>query len=305
MPVGRYFQGLTTFDLLGNVIPGVVVLVAIYGLLPSPPLPEGVGGFGLFAVVAFSVGMFVQHHASFATGERRSFRLTMQSAERLENLTKTTGEGDEAERWTRTRSLFRSVTRAYLDPLFSPYRSERGKTLDDAILTNKIWDHLTETYDIPPNTDAMDVLYHLMSSRIDDLDSPSRAIRFQALRNFNRGMWIASWYLLLTLLCAWMADAYWAEGETVYPGVVYYRPAYFDYWTPMWHLVVVAGALVWGFWMLTESFEEDYVEYLFSDYAIAITGNGTEITLPDDVSLEVVHDWKDYDETGDGDGQEG
>lgn len=304
MPVGRYFRGLTTFDLLGNLVPGVVVLVAVYGVLPSLPFPKSIGGFGLVVVAAFSVGTFVQHHASFATGERRSFRLTMQSAERLDDLTKTTNRNSKRGITGQARLLLRNVTRAYLDPLFSPYRSERGTTLDDVILTNKIWDHLTETHDIPPSTDAIDVLYHLMSSKVDDLDSPSRAIRFQAHRNFNRGMWIGSWYVLVTLLLAWMADAYWAEGETIYSGVVYSQPAYFDYWTPIWHLVVVALAFVWGFWVLTESYEEDYVEYLFSDYAVAISENGSETTVPDELSVEVVHDWNDGDGTTDEEGGE-
>jgi hypothetical protein len=315
MPIGRYFQGLTTFDLLGNLLPGTVVILAVYGFLPSLPLPESVGGYGLFALTAFSIGMFVQYHASFATGERRSFRWTIRNAERLENLTKRPGDADGPDRddgrVARAVSLLWGVTHAYLDPLISPYRSDRGRRLDDAILTNNIWNHLTETYAIPPNTDAVDVLYHLMSSKIDDVGTPSRAVRFQALRNFNRGMWVASWYLLLTLLCAWTADACWTVGETVYSGVVYTRPAYFDYWTPLWHLVGVALVLVWGFWVLTESFEEDYVEYLFSDYAVAIAGNGTEVTLASDSRLEIVHGWDEQDRPeraggndGNGDGGE-
>jgi len=132
-----------------------------------------------------------------------------------------------------------------------------------------------------------------MSSKIDDIGSPSRAIRFQALRNFNRGMWIATWYLLVALVAAWVTDSLFAEGEAIYAGVVYARPAYFEYWTPVWHLVSAAIVVVWAFWVLTESFEEDYVEYLFSDYVVAITGNGTEIQLPDDVKLTVAHGWND------------
>ena len=305
MPVGRYFRGLTTFDLLGNLIPGLVVLLTFVGFLPSPPLPAGAGGYALFAVVAFSLGMFIQYHASFATGERRSFRLTMQGAERLQELTKSDSDSDsddgESDISSRIGSLFWGVTHAYFDPLVSPCRSEHGTMLDDVVLTNKIWDHLTETYDIPPNTKKMDVLYQLMSSIIDDVGSPSRAIRFQALRNFNRGMWVATWYLLVALVCAWAADCWFTEGETIYTGVVYARPAYFQYWTPVWHLVLVAVVLVWAFWVLTESFEEDYIEYLFSDYAVAITKNGTDVTLPNDVKLTVAHEWTGGDETSVGD----
>lgn len=284
MPVGKYFRGLTTFDLLGNLLPGVVGLLAILGLLPSPPIPDSVGDYGLFAVLAFSLGMFVQYHASAATGERQTFEMTMEGVERLEGLA-TEGEASNEEEnvgnshngekdiCQRIPSLFQGLAHAFFDPIFWHLRSPRGRELDDVILTNRIWNHLVDTHEIPPDTEALHVLYHLMSSRVDDVGTPSRAVRFQVLRNFNRGMWVASWYVLVALCIAWILDGFLEGGVTLYAGFVYQQPAFFDYWTPAWHLVIVTSVAVWGFWTLSESYEEDYIEYLFSDYAVAIADN--------------------------------
>lgn len=289
MPVGKYFRGLTTFDLLGNLLPGMMILIAVMGLLPSPPIPNSVGDYALFAVLAFSIGMFVQHHASAATGERRSFEMTMEGVERLEGLatdideeSDEEGEGGEDAgdqdngddgRLARLGPFLWGLTHAFFDPVLWRFRSARGRELDDVILTNRIWEHLVDTHEIPPDTEALHVLYHLMSSRVDDVHAPSRAVRFQALRNFNRGMWVASWYVLLALCSALVLDSFLNPDETIYSGVIYQQPTFFDYWTPIWHLVFVAALAVWGFWALTESFEEDYIEYLFSDYAVAIASD--------------------------------
>ena len=269
MPLGRYFRGLTSFDLLGNLIPGLLTLLAVLLFLPGPPLPSDLLGYSFFVVLAFVVGSVVQAHASKAGGERTSFEKTMQAAESLPELSRT---DEESQRTVKSGcaavSATLSLLHAVAGPLFWWCLPERGERLDDAILVNTIWDDLSAKFGIPDNTDSIGVLYHLMSSRVDDAQSPSRAVRMQAIRNFQRGLWIAAWYSTALIIVVLILDGNFDVGETVYRGVVYTRPAYFDYWTPLWNLVVVGTLAVVCFWSLFESFEEDYVEYLFVDYAI-------------------------------------
>ncbi|MFB6175668.1 MAG: hypothetical protein ABEI99_00720 [Halobaculum sp.] len=269
MPLGRYFRGLTSFDLLGNLIPGLLTLLAVLLSLPGQPLPSGLLGYSLFVVLAFVVGSVVQAHASKAGGERTSFEKTMQAAESLPELSKTDeGPQSESEGSGRAGPFVLALLHAVVGPLFWWCLPERGERLDDAILVNTIWDDISANFDIPDNTDSIGVLYHLMSSRVDDAQSPSRAVRMQAIRNFQRGLWIAAWYSTVSILLVLVLDGNFDVGETVYGGVAYTRPAYYDYWTPLWNLLVVGVVAVVCFWSLFESFEEDYVEYLFVDYAI-------------------------------------
>lgn len=304
MPVGRYFRGLTSYDLLGNLVPGVIALIAIMGFLPSPPIPGTLGGYALFAVIAFSVGAIVQAHASIAVGERESFDKTLKGVERLPSLSKTIDENDEGEGGNKAdvagsneleanenqekiSKFLVGILHAFLGPLFWWIRSPRGEELEDVVLVNRIWGYLVDTYDIPYNTDSFSVLYHLMSSRVDDINSPSRATRIQALRNFHRGMWISCWYLLLTLITTLILDGYFNLGDVIYSNVEYSQPAFFSYWTPVWHLLVVVTIAVVAFWYLFESSEEDYIEYLFADYAVGITKGSTEISFEEKPEIEI------------------
>lgn len=309
MPVGRYFRGLTAYDLLGNLVPGVIALVAIMGFIHSPPAPSDIGGYGLFTVFAFSIGALAQEHASEAVGQRKSFDKTMQTVETLPSLQSKTGdsdnggsdgesEDDEDHFWEDNRTTW-AVWHPFIGPLIGWYRPPRGEKLDDAILANRIWEHLVDTHEIPFTTESYGVLYHLMSSRVDDMDSPSRATRIQAIRNFYRGMWISSWYSFILVWIAICADLLFTSGDSIpILDVDYLRPAYFTYWTPVWHLAIVSAIGVVVFWVLFESTEEDYLEYLFVDYAVAIGrggsnvsfGEGSELTVAGDVTAKLETD---------------
>jgi len=305
MPVGRYFRGLTAYDLLGNIIPGVVGLVVILGFLSSPPFPDSLGEYGLFAIFAFALGGVIQAHASTAVGQQRSFNITMDSVEALPSLQYSEAESDKADTENSeagtedneestgddgeqdTHPIW-NFCHPFIGPVFGWLRPERGKKLDDVILANRIWEHLVDTYEIPYSTESYNVLYHVMLSKVDDIGSPSRAIRIQALRNFYRGMWIASWYFLILLLLSLAANACLSTGETIsVVGVAYAQPSYFQYWTPLWHLVVIAVGGVVVFWRLFESTEEDYIEYLFADYAVAIGSGEQSLTLAEDTELSL------------------
>lgn len=300
MPVGRYFRGLTAYDLLGILIPGVIAVIAIMGFTPSPPIPDSIGSYALFAVIAFSIGAIVQAHASTAVGKRESFDKTMEGVERLPNLSKQINEGeskteetndsdesDNNQHYAAVSKVLVNILHAFFGPLFWWARSPRGEELEDVILVNRIWNHLVDEYDIPYNTESFGVLYHLMSSKVDDISSPSRATRIQALRNFHRGMWIANWYLLLALTAALVLDSLYSPGNRIYHGVEYAKPAFFSYWEPVWHLLAVVAIAVAAFWYLFESSEEDYIEYLFADYAVGITTGTTELSFEERPQIEL------------------
>lgn len=299
MPAGRYFRGLTAYDVLGNIVPGTVALVATMGFLPSSPVPSDLGQYGLFVIVAFSVGAIIQAYASKAVGRLDSFDRTMDGVEALPSLQYIEDDPESTENCERAKddeeedgnSLWWRIGHPFVGPLCGWRRPPRGEELDDVILANRIWEHLVDTYEIPFTTDSYSVLYHLMSSEVDDIRSPSRATRMQAIRNFHRGMWIASWYSLLLVFFSSVADTSLEAGDAVpFLGVQYARPTYFEHWTPIWHLGIVAAAGVVVFWLLFESTDEDYIEYLFADYAVSIGTDDDTAAFPEEAEIEITGD---------------
>lgn len=137
---------------------------------------------------------------------------------------------------------------------------------------------LQDTYKFAYGTDDYSFLYRLMASEIDDVSTPSRALRFQALRNFHRGMWIATWWALLILFVPDALRHFVESGNDVL-GVTYRNPGLLDYWTPTWHVYVALLTASYGFWYMAQSFTEEFIEYLFTDYAMTVKdrlGDSTE-----------------------------
>ena len=81
VPVGRYIRGLNSYDLLGNLIPGIVALVVTLGVFTTPPIPDTIEEYALFAVIAYLTGYLIQSIASTAVGDRKHFDRTMSDAE--------------------------------------------------------------------------------------------------------------------------------------------------------------------------------------------------------------------------------
>lgn len=278
MPAGKYFRGLTTFDLLGNLLPGTVILIAFVAIFPKPPVPTTPGEYLLAGVFAFSVGHFVQAHASSADGDQRSFDWTWEKARQLARPPVTT-DSDEDDEEVETNDEDDSVENPadkwvkITYPLFGPvlwrcYRA-RGTVLLDEVLANRLWLELQHTYKFDYGTDEYSFVYRLMSSEIDDVSAPSRALRFQALRNFHRGMWIATWWALLILFVPDAVQHVVESGNNVF-GVTYQSSGLLNYWTPTWHIYVVLLTAIYGFWYMAQSFTEEFIEYLFTDYAVTV-----------------------------------
>jgi len=324
MAVGRYLRGLNAYDVLGNLIPGAIGLVIVMGFLPSPPIPDNIGEYGLFIIAAFGLGAVIQEYASRAVGSRRSFNETMDSVERLslqytsrEEESEGGGQNDppEEEEPDNDESEFENNTNSTLcslfwklhlliGPLCGWWRTRSGEKMEDKILANRIWEHLIDTHEIPFETTSYSVLYHVMLSRIDNIRSPSRAIRIQAIRNFHRGMWLTSWYATLLILLAVVLNKRLNTGDDIpVLQIKYAEPAYFDYWMPVWHLAVVSFIGVIIFWFLSESSEKDYLEYLFADYAVSKGSEETNITVGEESALTISGDittqidWEDGSDT--------
>ncbi len=209
---GEYAQTLNAFDLLGNLIPGLVVVFGLFGFVHRDVPALGVATTGGTLVVAFVLGSFVQRHASLVSGKRETFELTIKAAElpsaesieQSDHSESSDGSDQPDTANTETTCLRRCanvpVVAPLLDPLFGWAANPRGEKLDDAVLTGRIRQHLFDTHQIPTDFDDFQVLYHLMLSRVDGADTVRRATRAQAVRNFYRGLWVAGWWFGLLVV---------------------------------------------------------------------------------------------------------
>lgn len=272
MALSRNFRGLTSYDLLGNLIPGTYLLLAIIALFPSPPVPTTGGGYSLFVIAAFISGSILQAFSGWAQGNRKSFDKTIAKAEVLSDLTKDSQAGENpTSNATERGEIYWKIIHPLIGPFIGGLSGPRGRTLDDKILVNRIWGHLVDNYEIPYNTKEYSVLYRLMSSKVDDIQSPSRAIRMQAIRNFFRGMWTTSWIVSIVLLVSISLQTMFSSGEQIMPGIVYEPGALYSQILPYWMFPLVSILGIFLFYHYFEYFEEDYIEYLFADYAVGIS----------------------------------
>lgn len=289
MALGKSIRGLNSFDLLGNLVPGVCALSVTLLVLPSPAFPTDIGEYALFAIVAFLFGGVVQSVASTFVGDRKHFDRTMGNAEARTNSelaegpnhntsTDTPNTKKQANRCPPADSLIWEILHPVF-PFVYKVRPPRGKELDDSILVNRIWQYLIDTHEIPFRTTSYSVLYHVMSSRVDNIHTPSRAVRMQAIRNLNRGMWIASWYISVLLVLVILVDTYMQSGNLLLLIFEYKQPAIFDYWGPLWTLLPLTIVSTIFFWRQSESSEEDYIEYLFADYVVAVASEAEDISF--------------------------
>ncbi|WP_128477441.1 hypothetical protein [Halorussus pelagicus] len=305
MAVSRIFNQFTLFDIFGNLIPGTIVLAAVVSVFPmenatqiaSAPL----GTQFLLAIIAFALGHVIQQHASEAAGKRETFKNTILSA-RSYSYSPSTALDDYGRKrkalylpyycWNervgdpirkRFRGsivgrlavlparLYRSVVEAVL-----LVKIKKDEPLPDNRLASKVWMICKKKYRLDKNYDNYGDLLHLMSSDLEN-HGTSRALRFQAIRNFQRGMWIACFYASILYL--------WVSLSDFLPSLFYdalaaiglrpWTPAIIDIWSPVWTLMVVTGVVSYSFWELKEKYEEEFIEYLFTDY---VTSQSEDLT---------------------------
>jgi hypothetical protein len=270
VPIGQFFRGLTAYDLLGNLVPGLIVLIAVDLFLPSPWIPSSVGGYSVFVLTAFVLGGIVQEHASEATGSRENFERSIDPETKpdITDLGISMSESEPVDGRSGDGSLTTGqvVWRAVADPTLLTDRSGRGRPVEESILTSKIRQHIHNKYDIRPDSKLYGVLYRLMLSEVDSRGGTALAVRMQALRNFHRGTWVATWYASVLVLTALLVDTVLLDCSD-FP-IEFVQPGYSSYWRPMWQILFVTGPTTVLFRYLNEKRNRDFVEYLFTDYAI-------------------------------------
>lgn len=296
MPVGRLFTDLTVFDVLGNFVPGVVVLAAVVSVLPADDATTlataPLGGLFVLSFVAFALGGIVQQYASEAMGHRETFKysvLLVQSNEH--NRPPTVREYHPGRRWlyspyrwwydgvddclrprfgsstvTRLAALPARLYRALVEALLL-VRIEKDDPLPDLRLAAKTWKIARKRFDLDRTYTNYGDLLHLLSSDLER-EGPSRALRFQALRNFQRGMWIACFFVATMYLGLVVGSWFPTHVVSILGavGIEPWEPAIRTTWSPLWTLSATLFLASYGFWELTEKFEEEFVEYLLTDF---------------------------------------
>lgn len=282
MAVQNVFRDLTVFDILGNFIPGVIVLISVVLILPRETA-ESISTSStntqlILAIVAFSLGHILQQHASVAAGKRETFKNTLISA-RTGGYEPSTDFSDYTIRrkviyipyyayniaisqnikhWFdysiigRLSLLPARLYRSIFEPILL-IRIKKDEPLDDNRLASKVWKICKKKYVLSDRYDNYGDLLHLMSSDLESHGS-SRALRFQAIRNFQRGMWIACFYSTVLF------------SISLYTAFLPWTPVFEDIWTPAWTLILISLFSSYSFYELKEKYEEEFIEYLFTDY---------------------------------------
>ena|GEM_PF-1540088 len=274
MVVGRFFRGLTAYDLLGNLVPGVILLTAFLLFLPGGRLPSSVGASVLFALFAYLLGGVVQEYASAAVGDRNRFEQSIDTDGQLDELGILPSE-ESGDTESTSGQLLRQ---SFLHPLSFNNDERDQNPVDEQILASQIKQHIYNEHGVEPDSDSSSVLYRLMLSEIDASNNPPTAIRMQALRNLYRGVWISAWWSVL-LLTASFVIRHALLGCDDFP-FQFHRPGYYEFWPNVWQPLLLTVGSVVVFRYINEQRSSDFVEYLFTDYAAAVS-------LPDETNTEL------------------
>lgn len=234
----------------------------------------------------------MQRYASEAVGRRETFKNTLVWARSLQTTNPDDPGNYRRGRWVLylpyyywAKRVYAPVRRRFGNSIVSRvtlfpvrlYRSmleavllvriKRDSPLDEGRLASKTMKIYTKRFDLDSGYQNYGDLLHLMSSDLER-DGPSRALRFQAIRNFQRGMWIACFFagvLFFLVQFRHLAPGVLVSAAGVV-GVRPWTPAVEAYWSPVWTLSACLFGLSYGFWELKEEYEEEFVEYLFTDF---------------------------------------
>jgi hypothetical protein len=92
-------------------------------------------------------------------------------------------------------------------------------------------------------------------------------------------MWITAWGLLVLVPITLVLNFCFDPNEIMLAlsgngTIVYTQPAYSDYWPPIGSLFGLPVVATLVLWVLYRSSEEDYAEYMFTEYAVSIAESG-------------------------------
>lgn len=158
MVIARSFRALELYDVLGNLVPGAVFLIAIGFVFEIEQYAQI--RFGVFEAVAFLIVSLVLGH------------IVQTFASKLDG----------------TPTLFGDIVRA-----------SKGEKVDDLSLNitpveAAFWPLMQQKFNLPDEFNDYGALFRLLMSYIETTPA-TRALRFQALHSFYRGMW-AVWVLI-------------------------------------------------------------------------------------------------------------
>lgn len=142
--------------------------------------------------------------------------------------------------------------------------------LTDLQNPNRVWIALNTEYDFEPGQNRFDEMQQVISSRTDDPASPARSYRFQAIRNFQRGTWLAVWILFATVV----TTTIWTEAVRRCLGnVAYSHPlaeSYLFTTLPLWVIIGGGFVSVLAFWWQTLQYERLFIRFLITDYVVLL-----------------------------------
>ncbi|WP_312909972.1 hypothetical protein [Natronosalvus caseinilyticus] len=171
-------------------------------------------------------------------------------------------------------SSFIKPISASIEPISSfieSVSSPNGGEIKDLRNPNRVWRNLYKNYDFGLGSTRYEEMLQIISSRIDDPGSPTRSYRFQAIRNFQRGMWVTAWILFATLFATslpWGIRAVCGSAEEHLLAQSYLLTHF-----PLWLVLVLGGITVLIFWWLTIQYEKLFVRFLITDYVVLIAQN--------------------------------
>lgn len=306
------------YDIIGVFFPGATLLIGILILFPNPPTPSSVWEYTVYLIVAFSLGHVTQICASLAMGELKVFEYTMDETRSIleeggDNNGIKTNETDVDSNSNNTDQSSRdsnentenSVCKCnfknkiinkfllyILYPILGPfifwYWSPDDDETKELLHANRVWKNLQQKYAFDIGTNRYEELQQMISSQIDDPKSPSRSYRFQAIRNFHRGMWISMW-LIWIFVAAY--KILWFDG-LFYPPLFCFSdvgvcsPFLINEYPNLLIFVILLIALV-AFWWLTVYFERIFIRYLITDYFVVIQNKDVDDENSDRVRVKI------------------
>lgn len=298
-----YFSTLSLYDLLGNFAPGAALLLFFLAVPAGAWFPTSTGAYAIFFASSLLIGHFIQYHASFSVDDWQLFNKVMK-------FSRNTFLSDSSGSETKNRSdpcvwLFYVLKPFYL-PIscwFSRFRNDAGNNRAVAAerlqlenVANEAWWQLYfNKFDdtLERDDQRFDQMLYLMSSKLESASHKPRSIRFQAIRNLQRGMWITSWYSTLFLLAILLINKVAVQGESLpVLGIMYTEPYLFQLPGPNYALLFLSVPGIFGFWHLFNTYDRLFTRYLFIDYLVEVEqedqpSGDTNLTNDGDESLQV------------------
>lgn len=156
--ITRPFSSLGVYDILANLIPGSVLIIAIGATVDvgtSIRLSSSTLTAAVFLVAAFVMGHFIQAIASELDG---------------------------------TPTLFGAI----MEELNGSH--DRDIPIELTVIEESVWPMMRKKFDLPDEFDNYGHLFRLLLSYLETTPS-IRSLRFQSLHSYYRSMW-AVWYLV-------------------------------------------------------------------------------------------------------------